>query len=195
MKPSPGGSSKPAAPWDASYPGTPASEILTAVVTFARETGGKLQGEWSLKEKVAYEMALGHSHTGQRAAVAMKQEGLNVASDPFLRSAYLWGVKGGFLVIVADDSGLHSSQTEQDSRFFAMFGKIPVLDPASPRNAKEMVALGYILSEKYELPVLPRPTTRVCHARQQVPCSPPASIARSLPLRKIQPDGAAPPNS
>ena len=161
----------------ASYPGTPASEILGAVATYARETGVKLHAEWSLNEKVAYEVALGHAYTGQRAAVAMKQVGLNVASDPFLRSAYI-GVKGGLLVIVADDPGPHSSQTEQDSRFFAMFGKIPVLDPASPRQAKELVAPAYALSERYELPVLLRPTTRVCHARQPVPCSPPEMLAR-----------------
>ncbi|MBM4289027.1 MAG: indolepyruvate oxidoreductase [Deltaproteobacteria bacterium] len=161
----------------ASYPGTPASEILAAMAAFSRETGVKLHAEWSLNEKVAYEVALGHSYTGLRAAVAMKQVGLNVASDPFLRSAYL-GVKGGLLVIVADDPGPHSSQTEQDSRFFALFGKIPVLDPVSPRQAKEMVAPAFDLSEKYELPVMLRPTTRVCHARQPVACNPPLTLAR-----------------
>jgi len=116
----------------ASYPGTPASEILAAVVDFARETGVALHAEWSVNEKVAYEVALANSMCGRRSAVAMKQVGLNVASDPFLRSAYL-GVKGGLLVIAADDPGPHSSQTEQDSRFFAMFAKVPVLDPSSPR--------------------------------------------------------------
>src|SRR5574340_1178031 len=106
----------------ASYPGTPASEILQAVVAFARETGVSLHAEWSVNEKVAYETALANSYTGRRSAVSMKQVGLNVASDPFLRSAYL-GVKGGLVVVAADDPGPHSSQTEQDSRFFAMFAK------------------------------------------------------------------------
>ena len=125
----------------ASYPGTPASEILQAVVAFAKETGVALHAEWSVNEKVAYETALANAMAGRRSAVAMKQVGLNVASDPFMRSAYL-GVKGGLIVISADDPGPHSSQTEQDSRFFAMFAKLPVLDPASPREAKEMVRTG-----------------------------------------------------
>jgi indolepyruvate ferredoxin oxidoreductase alpha subunit len=92
----------------ASYPGTPASEILEAVVAFSRETDHTIYTEWSVNEKVAYEVALAASYTGKRAAVAMKQVGLNVASDPFMRSAYL-GVKGGLLLVSADDPGLHSS--------------------------------------------------------------------------------------
>ena len=108
----------------ASYPGTPASEILLAVVAVAKETGAAIHAEWSVNEKVAYETALANSMAGRRSAVAMKQVGLNVASDPFMRSAYL-GVKGGLIVISADDPGPHSSQTEQDSRFFAMFAKYP----------------------------------------------------------------------
>ena len=150
-----------------SYPGTPASEILESVVAFCKETGSRIHTEWSVNEKVAYEVALAASYTGKRVAVSMKQVGLNVASDPFMRSAYL-GVKGGFLLVSADDPGPHSSQTEQDSRFFAMFAKIPVLDPGSPREAKEMVRLAFELSEAYEIPVMLRPTTRVCHARQAV---------------------------
>jgi indolepyruvate ferredoxin oxidoreductase, alpha subunit len=160
-----------------SYPGTPASEILAAVVTFARETGAEVYTEWSVNEKVGFEVALANSMCGRRAAVSMKQVGLNVASDPFLRAAYL-GVKGGLVVIAADDPGPHSSQTEQDSRFFAMFAKTPVLDPSSPREAKDMVAQALELSERFELPVMVRPTTRVCHARQNVPCGPPRQLDR-----------------
>jgi indolepyruvate ferredoxin oxidoreductase, alpha subunit len=167
----------------ASYPGTPASEILTAVVACAQETGVSLHAEWSVNEKVAYETALANSYTGRRSAVAMKQVGLNVASDPFMRSAYL-GVKGGLVVISADDPGPHSSQTEQDSRFFAMFAKVPVLDPSSPREAKEMVAAAFNLSEKYELPVMLRPTTRVCHARQNIPLAPPQPLQRPAHFEK-----------
>jgi indolepyruvate ferredoxin oxidoreductase alpha subunit len=161
----------------ASYPGTPASEILASVVAFTKETGVELYAEWSVNEKVAFEVALANSMSGRRAAVSMKQVGLNVASDPFMRAAYL-GVKGGLVVIAADDPGPHSSQTEQDSRFFAMFAKVPVLDPSSPREAKEMVGWAYEISERFELPVMVRPTTRVCHARQNVTLSPPQILDR-----------------
>jgi indolepyruvate ferredoxin oxidoreductase alpha subunit len=167
----------------ASYPGTPASEILPAVVQFSRETGAVLHAEWSVNEKVAYEVALANSMAGRRSAVAMKQVGLNVASDPLTRSAYL-GVVGGFIVVVADDPGPHSSQTEQDSRFFAQFAKVPVFDPASPREAKEMIEAAYALSEKYEIPVMLRPTTRVCHSRQNVRCSAPRVLPGEADFRK-----------
>ena len=155
----------------ASYPGTPASEIMGAVMAMAGAERYPIHAEWSINEKVAFETALAHAYCGGRAAVSMKQVGLNVAADPFLSAAYI-GVKGGFLVIAADDPGPHSSQTEQDSRLMAMLAKVPVLDPASPREAKEMVGLGFALSEAYEVPVLIRPTTRVCHARQNVPFQP-----------------------
>jgi indolepyruvate ferredoxin oxidoreductase alpha subunit len=167
----------------ASYPGTPASEILASAAQFKKETGVTAHIEWSVNEKVAYEVALGHSYSGKRAAVAMKQVGLNVAADPFTRSAYL-GVIGGFILIAADDPGPHSSQTEQDSRFFAQFAKVPVLDPSSPREAKEMVGEAFDLSEKYELPVMIRPTTRICHARQNVLCGPPRTIERQAHFEK-----------
>ena len=158
----------------AAYPGTPASEILSSVVAFAKETDVALHTEWSVNEKVACETALANSMAGRRSAVAMKQVGLNVAADPFTRAAYL-GVKGGFILIAADDPGPHSSQTEQDSRLFAHFAKTPVFDPSSPREAREMVTEAFALSEKYEIPVMLRPTTRVCHARQNVACRPPQS--------------------
>jgi indolepyruvate ferredoxin oxidoreductase, alpha subunit len=167
----------------ASYPGTPASEILAAVVAFAKEENIHLHAEWSVNEKVAYETALANSMAGRRSAVSMKQVGLNVAADPFLRSAYL-GVTGGLVVIAADDPGPHSSQTEQDSRFFAMFAKVPVLDPSSPQEAKDLVGRAFELSEKYEIPVMLRPTTRVCHARQNVTVARPASFARPARFEK-----------
>ena len=167
----------------ASYPGTPASEILDAVVTFAKEEGVRLHAEWSVNEKVAYETALANSMSGRRSAVAMKQVGLNVAADPFMRSAYL-GVIGGLVLIAADDPGPHSSQTEQDSRFFAMFAKVPVLDPASPQEAKTLTARAFELSEKYEIPVMLRPTTRVCHARQNVTVAPPLTLERPARFEK-----------
>jgi indolepyruvate ferredoxin oxidoreductase alpha subunit len=151
----------------ASYPGTPASEILSSFVEMAKSENSPAMGEWSINEKVAFETALTVSYAGGRSAVSMKQVGLNVACDPFMSSAYT-GVRGGFLVISADDPGPHSSQTEQDSRMMAMTAKIPVLDPSTPQEAKEMVALGYHISETFEVPVMIRPTTRICHSRQGV---------------------------
>ena len=150
-----------------SYPGTPASEILGALLRFRNENDLGIHLEWSINEKVAFEVALANSFTGRRSAAIMKQVGLNVAADPLMSSAYT-GVKGGFIVISADDPGPHSSQTEQDSRFFAMLAKIPVLDPTSPADAGRIVHVAYTLSERYEIPVMLRPTTRVCHARQDI---------------------------
>ena len=150
-----------------SYPGTPASEVLGSLVKLKKQHGLKLHIEWSINEKVAFEVALANSFAGRRSAVIMKQVGLNVAADPLMSAAYT-GVKGGFVVVVADDPGPHSSQTEQDSRFMAMAAKLPVFDPSSPAEARDFVQHAMTLSEKFEIPVLLRPTTRVCHARQDM---------------------------
>ncbi len=149
------------------YPGTPSSEILPAVAKFKAEEGMSGHVQWAVNEKVAFEIAYTASIAGLRSSVSMKQVGLNVASDPLMSAAYM-GAKGGFLVISADDPGPHSSQTEQDSRLMAMMAKVPVLDPASARQAKQMVRIGFRMSEKFSIPVLLRPTTRVCHSRQDV---------------------------
>jgi indolepyruvate ferredoxin oxidoreductase alpha subunit len=151
----------------ASYPGTPASEILSSAARIRRDLGASMHAEWAVNEKVAFEIAYTGSMTGLRSAVAMKQVGLNVASDPLMSAAYT-GVSGGFLVISADDPGPHSSQTEQDSRLMAMAAKVPVLDPDSPAHARELVARGFELSEEFGIPVMLRPTTRVCHACQDI---------------------------
>jgi indolepyruvate ferredoxin oxidoreductase alpha subunit len=150
-----------------SYPGTPASEILAAFAALNQKSPDQRHIQWSVNEKIAFEIAYTASMAGLRAAVSMKQVGLNVASDPLMSAAYL-GVKGGFVVISADDPGPHSSQTEQDSRLMATMAKIPVLDPDSPRQAKEMVKMAFELSETFEIPVMLRPTTRVCHSRQDI---------------------------
>jgi indolepyruvate ferredoxin oxidoreductase alpha subunit len=150
-----------------SYPGTPASEILAAVAHFQNQESLSMHTQWAVNEKVAFEVAYAGCQTGLRAAVSMKQVGLNVASDPLMSAAYM-GINGGFVLISADDPGPHSSQTEQDSRLMAMFAKIPVFDPDSPRQAKEMMGLAYDLSEVYQTPVMVRPTTRVCHSRQDI---------------------------
>ena len=155
-----------------SYPGTPSSEIIPAVVSFKKELGLNTYIEWSTNEKVAFDNALAASWTGKRAAVAMKQVGLNVASDSLMSSAYT-GVVGGLVIISCDDPGPHSSQTEQDSRFHAMFAKIPVFDPSTPQEAKAMVKAAFELSEEFQIPVLLRPTIRVSHGKQSVKLEPP----------------------
>lgn len=151
----------------AAYPGTPSTEILQAVINQRDESGVPLHIEWSVNEKVAFEVALAASYTGKRSAAIMKQVGLNVAADPFMRTAYL-GVVGGMVTIVADDPGPHSSQTEQDTRLFCMQARVPVLDPSSPAEAKAMVEPAFALSEKYQRNIVLRPTTRICHSRQSV---------------------------
>jgi indolepyruvate ferredoxin oxidoreductase alpha subunit len=150
-----------------SYPGTPASEILASFVKIKEKCSLPVHSQWAVNEKVAFEIAYAGCIAGLRTAVSMKQVGLNVASDPLMSAAYM-GTKGGFIVISADDPGPHSSQTEQDSRLMAMTAKIPVLDPDSPAQAKEMISIGYDLSEAFEIPVMLRPTTRVCHSRQDI---------------------------
>lgn len=169
----------------ASYPGTPASEVLGALVSLKSREKLKVHLEWSVNEKVAFEVALANSYTGSRSSVIMKQVGLNVAADPLMSAAYT-GVKGGFVLVSADDPGPHSSQTEQDSRCYAMMAKIPVLDPSSPEQARDWVSQAFTLSEKYEIPVMLRPTTRVCHARQDME-SRPFSEREHFPLFEKNP--------
>lgn len=147
------------------YPGTPSSEIMSTLASMAREKG--FYAEWSVNEKVALEVAAGSSYAGSRSLVAMKQVGLNVAADPLMSLAYI-GVKGGMVLVVADDPGPHSSQTEQDTRRFGQFAKVPVLDPATPAEAREMARYAFDLSEELLLPVILRPTTRTCHACQDL---------------------------
>lgn len=159
------------------YPGTPSSEILPTVVS---RNQGDIHVEWSVNEKVALEVAAGAAFAGARSLVTMKQVGLNVAADPLMSLVYL-GVKGGMVVVVADDPGPISSQTEQDTRTFGLFAKLPVFDPASPEEAYEMVIDAFELSERHGTPVLLRPTTRVCHGNAPVPLretavAPPASL-------------------
>jgi len=155
----------------AAYPGTPSSEILPAIVRFKKENNLDIYVEWSTNEKVAFENALVASYTGKRAAVAMKQVGLNVAADPLMSAAYI-GTIGGFVIISCDDPGPYSSQTEQDTRFMAMFAKVPVFDPASPKEAQQMLPIAFELSEKYQIPVILRPVMRVSHAQQTITFNP-----------------------
>lgn len=149
------------------YPGTPSSEILPAVAKFADEMGSPMVVEWGVNEKVAFETAAAASFTGARSCAVMKQVGVNVAADPFMSVAH-FDLKGGMLLVAADDPGPHSSQTEQDSRYFAMFAKVPCFDPATAAEAKEMVSDAFDLSERFSIITMLRPTVRVDHCRQDV---------------------------
>ena len=147
------------------YPGTPSSEILGVVQKIKHQLKLPIYAEWGTNEKVGFEVAYAGAISGKRTCATMKQVGLNVASDALMSASYI-GNLGGMLLIAADDPGFHSSQTEQDSRVFAKFARIPVLDPATPQDAYDMVKQGVALSEKFQVPVMMRPVMRVCHARE-----------------------------
>lgn len=164
----------------AGYPGTPSTEILETV---AKHNDGSIYVEWSVNEKVALEVAAGAAYSGARALVTMKQVGLNVASDPLMSLAYV-GVKGGMVIVSADDPGPISSQTEQDTRHFAQFAKLPVFDPSSPEEAYEMIGDAFAYSEKYGTPVLFRPTTRICHGCASVQLLPPLPFSKPQGFEK-----------
>ena len=141
------------------YPGTPSTEILENICRY-----DGIESDWSTNEKVALDVGMGVSLSGRRALVTMKHVGLNVASDSFMVYPYS-GVIGGLVVLTADDPGMHSSQNEQDNRYFAKFGKVPLLEPTDPQEAKDMIAIAFDLSEEFETPVLYRTTTRISHAK------------------------------
>lgn len=154
-----------------SYPGTPASEIMEYLIKLAERNKG-FHAAWCVNEKVAYEEALGASYAGKRALVSFKHVGLNVAADPFVNSA-LTGANGGLVVVAADDPGMHSSQDEQDSRFYAQFAQIPCLEPADHQEAYDMARAAFDLSEKAGVPVMIRIVTRLAHSRGPVEPRPP----------------------
>lgn len=148
----------------AGYPGTPSSELIETVAKLHAEGAARgIHVEWSTNEKSALELLAGASYTGARCLFTCKQVGLNVASDPLMSLNYV-GVKGGMVLFVADDPGPISSQTEQDTRRFASFAKLPVLDPATPDQGFAMMQAAFDLSERYHTPVIVRPTTRINHA-------------------------------
>ena len=148
-----------------SYPGTPATEILESIAEVAKEVG--IYAEWSINEIVAAEVAAGASMTGVRSIVSMKHVGLNVAADAAMTLAYT-GVEGGMVIAVCDDPALHSSQNEQDTRFFAVHSKLPLLDAGNPQEALDMAREAFEISEKLRLPVILRLTTRVAHGKARV---------------------------
>jgi indolepyruvate ferredoxin oxidoreductase alpha subunit len=161
----------------AAYPGTPSTEILENIAAYKQ-----IDAQWSPNEKVAFEVAMGASFGGVRSLVAMKHVGVNVAADPMFTSSYV-GVNGGFVIVSADDPGMHSSQNEQDNRRYAKFAKIPCLEPADSQEAKDFVGRAMEISERFDTPVMLRLTTRVCHSKGVVELGRRRSVARK-PYRK-----------
>jgi indolepyruvate ferredoxin oxidoreductase alpha subunit len=141
------------------YPGTPSTEIIENLQSYE-----EVEAEWSTNEKVALDVAMGVSLAGKRALATMKHVGLNVASDSLMVIPYS-GCIGGIVVVSADDPGMHSSQNEQDNRYFAKFAKVPLLEPIDPQECKDFVAAAFELSERFEVPVMLRTTTRISHAK------------------------------
>jgi len=144
------------------YPGTPSTEILENIATYKDITS-----EWAPNEKVALEAAIGAAFAGGRSMAAMKHVGLNVATDPLFTCAYT-GVNGGLMIVSADDPGLHSSQDEQDNRYYSRAAKVGMLEPSNSQEAKDFVAAAMNISEQFDMPVLLRMTTRVCHSKSIV---------------------------
>ena len=165
----------------ASYPGTPATEILEALAEVSKEFG--IYTEWSVNEIVATEVAAGAAMAGVRSLVSMKHVGLNVASDAVMTLAYT-GVVGGMVIVVCDDPFMHSSQNEQDSRYFAVHSNLPLLDAGNPQEAKDMTREAFEISERLQLPVIVRLTTRVSHGKGRVRLGEIQKISRNAEFDK-----------
>ncbi len=157
------------------YPGTPSTEITQYVISSKEAREKNIKATWTTNEKTSAEAALGMSYAGKRAMVCMKHVGLNVAADAFINSS-ITGANGGILFVVADDPSMHSSQNEQDSRFYGKFAMIPILEPSDQQEAYDMVHYGFDLSEKFGIPVMLRITTRLAHSR--------AGVTRKLPRQQ-----------
>jgi len=160
------------------YPGTPSTEITETIAKY-----DEIYAEWSPNEKVALEVAIGASIGGARAIVSMKHVGLNVAADPLFTVSYT-GVNGGLVIVVADDPGMHSSQNEQDSRFYARSAHVPMLEPSDSQEAKDFVKMAFEISEKYDTPVFIRMTTRVAHSQSVVEIA----ERKPIPLKEYKKD-------
>lgn len=158
------------------YPGTPSTEILETLGTFP-----ELTAQWAVNEKVAYEAAFGACLGGKRALTACKHVGLNLAMDPLMTTAYS-GVNAGFVVVVTDDPGMHSSQNEQDTRRVAPYAKVPLLEPSSPSEAYAFIQEAFTISEQFDVPVLFRSTTRISHTRESFAFA----FARTVPEKPLE---------
>lgn len=154
------------------YPGTPSTEIYQTIENHSKEHGLLVRGLWSANEKVALEEGVGVSYAGCRALVSMKHVGLNVAADPFMNAA-VSGAHGGLVLAVADDPSMHSSQNEQDSRYFADFAMVPCLEPGDQQQCYDFTREAFELSEKLQVPVMLRLVTRLAHSRAAVTLAPP----------------------
>lgn len=157
------------------YPGTPSTEIMEYAQHSKQAAEENIHRTWSANEKTAMETAIGMSYAGKRTMAMMKHVGLNVAADPFINSG-ITGAHGGIIITVADDPSMHSSQNEQDSRFYGKFAMIPILEPSNQQEAYQMCLTGFELSEKYQTPVMLRVTTRIAHSR--------AGVTRIEPLKQ-----------
>lgn len=164
----------------AGYPGTPSTEILENLAHY-----DGIYSQWSPNEKVAFEVGVGASTAGSRTMVTMKHVGVNVAADPLFTFAYT-GVNGGFVLISADDPGMHSSQNEQDNRIYGKFAKIPVLEPSDSQEAKDYVATALKISEEFDTPVVLRITTRIAHSQSMVELADPTDIQNRPYLKNPQ---------
>jgi indolepyruvate ferredoxin oxidoreductase alpha subunit len=160
------------------YPGTPSTEILETLAKYP-----EVDAQWSSNEKVAFEEGMGAAIGGLRVLVTMKMVGLNVAADPFMVFPYA-GTNGGFVVISADDPGMHSSQNEQDNRYLALMAKVPVIEPSTAQECKDFVRAGLELSEQYGTPVMLRTTTRLAHHKALVD----TGERTEVPQREFVPD-------
>ncbi|MGM9861704.1 MAG: thiamine pyrophosphate-dependent enzyme [Muribaculaceae bacterium] len=161
------------------YPGTPSTEITEYIQSNAVAKLRAIHSHWSSNEKTAMEEALGMSFCGRRSMVCMKHVGMNVCADPFVNSA-MTGTNGGLIVVAADDPSMHSSQNEQDSRFYSDFAFIPTFEPSNQQEAYDMAAAAFDLSEKWQMPVMMRMVTRLCHSRAVV-----CSDAEAAPERPL----------
>ena len=149
------------------YPGTPSTEITEYIQGSKQTKEAGVRSQWSANEKTAMESGIGMSYAGKRALVCMKHVGLNVAADAFMNSA-ITGVNGGLVILSADDPSMHSSQNEQDSRYYGKFAQIPTLEPSNQQESYDMTRYAFELSEKFGTPVLLRVTTRLAHSRAGV---------------------------
>ena len=163
-----------------SYPGTPSTEITENIAKYDKS---QVYCEWAPNEKVAMEVVIGASFAGARAMCCMKHVGLNVAADPLFTSAYT-GVNGGLVIVVADDPGMHSSQNEQDSRYYGLSAHVPILEPSDSQECKDFTKMAFKISETFDTPVILRLTTRIAHARSMTELS----ERQNVPVKDYQKD-------
>jgi indolepyruvate ferredoxin oxidoreductase alpha subunit len=165
------------------YPGTPSSELIPFLADIVKKENLKVYVEWSVNEKVAFDVATAGAWSGKRALITMKMAGLNVASDTLINIANK-GVKGGMVIYVTDDPGTHAGCTEQDSRFYSFMSLVPILDPSDPMDAKKLTKIAFEASEKIQIPIILRSTTNVSHTMGLVECDNYSSSLKRFEFKK-----------